>query len=172
MQAGEDYFQAMDNGVKLSRAEVQGRNMWLVWSGDNDRFWNFMTKPTLGGFDLLKIVAPDPKGPNRRDNRWYQLGLLNEPCFDAPTVPDKFGLWRDQRRTDCKPDPFANAEKYPGVKSGALGRVLPIGSFYGEPTGIIGLRLFPNPEFHENARDARKPDQYYNNPRLLSTART
>ena len=168
VQADEDYFQAMDNGVKLNRAEIQGRNMWLVWSGDNDRFWDFMTKPTLGGFDLLKIVAPDPKGPNRRDNRWYQLGLINEPCFDAPTAPDRFGLWRDQRRTDCKPDPFANAKKYPGVKSGALGRVLPVGSFYGEPTGIVGLRLFPNPEFDEKARAAWKPDQYYNNPRYYN----
>ena len=23
--------------------------------------------------------------------------------------------------------------------------VLPVGSYYGEPTGVIGLRLFPNP---------------------------
>src|SRR5829696_142896 len=75
-QADEDYFRAMDNGVKLDRAEIQGRNMWLVWSGGNDRFWDFMSKPTLGGFDLLKIVAPDPKSPNRRDNRWYQLGVV------------------------------------------------------------------------------------------------
>ena len=168
VQADEDYFRAMDNGVNLSRAEIQGRNMWLVWSGGNDRFWDYMTKPTLGGFDLLKIVAPDPKGANRRDNRWYQLGLLNEPCFDAPMAPDQFGLWRDRRRADCKPDPFANAKKYPGVKSGALGRVLPVGSYYGEPTGIIGLRLFPNPEFDEKARATWKPDQYYNNPRYYN----
>ena len=40
--------------------------MWLVWTGGNDRFWDGMSRPTLGGFDLLKIVAPDPKGENRR----------------------------------------------------------------------------------------------------------
>ena len=45
----------------------------------------------------------------------------------------------------CPPDPFANATKYPGVKIGARGKTVPVGSYYGEPTGIVGLRLFPNP---------------------------
>jgi len=36
--AGEDYFKDMDNGVALSPEEIKGRNMWLVWSGGNDRF--------------------------------------------------------------------------------------------------------------------------------------
>src|SRR5262245_47657689 len=52
-QADEDYFRDMDNAVQLDKAEIQGRNMWLVWSGGNDRFWDGMSKPTLGGFDLL-----------------------------------------------------------------------------------------------------------------------
>ena len=38
--ADEDYFQAMDNGVALTPDEVKGRNMWLVWTGGNDRFWD------------------------------------------------------------------------------------------------------------------------------------
>ena len=29
---------------------------------------------------------------------------------------------------------------------------MPVGSYYGEPTGIVGLRLFPNPDFDEKAR--------------------
>jgi hypothetical protein len=164
--ADEDYFRAMDNGVPLTREEVQGRNMWLVWTGGNDRFWDYMNKPTLGGFDLLKIVAPDPNGPNRRDNRWHQLGIVNEPCFDAPRQPDRFGLWRDVRRSgpDCPADPFADARKYPGVVQGSLGKVLPAASYYGEPTGILGLRLFPNPEFDEKARAAWNAERYYRDP--------
>ena len=35
-QAKEDYFRDMDNGVPLSADEVQGRNMWLLWTGGND----------------------------------------------------------------------------------------------------------------------------------------
>ena len=88
VHAAENYFHDMDNGVALTTAEVQGRNMWLVWTGGNDRFWDTMSRPTFGAFDLLKIIAPDPNGPNRRQNRWQQLGLVNEPCFAPPTHPD------------------------------------------------------------------------------------
>jgi hypothetical protein len=167
-QADEDYFRDMDDGVRLSPAEVQGRNMWLVWTGGNDRFWDSMSRPTFGGFDLLKIVAPDPNGPNRRDNRWYQLGLVNEPCFSAAKSPDQYGLWRDVRDPRCPPDPFANEQKYPGVKIGARGKTVPVGSYYGEPSGIVGLRLFSNPAFDEQAKARWDPKRYYSDPRYYN----
>src|SRR5438034_5899775 len=59
-QAKEDYFHDMDSGVALSPEEVQGRNMWLVWTGGNDRFWDKVTGSSLGTFDLLKIVTSHP----------------------------------------------------------------------------------------------------------------
>src|SRR5512147_2762254 len=110
-QADEDYFHDMDNGIALSADEVQGRNMWLVWTGGNDRFWDWMGKPTLGGFDLLKIIAPPPGSDMERAQRWQTLGLVNEPCFDPPLAdgdPSRFGLRLDMRRADCPADPFAN----------------------------------------------------------------
>ena len=36
-QASEDYFHDMDGGVELTEEEVKGRNMWIVWTGGNDR---------------------------------------------------------------------------------------------------------------------------------------
>src|SRR5262249_16183607 len=42
-QADEDYFHDMDHGVSLSPEEIRGRNMWLVWTGGNDRFWDKIT---------------------------------------------------------------------------------------------------------------------------------
>ena len=173
VQADEDYFRDMDNGIALTPDEVKGRNMWLVWTGGDDRFWDYMSKPTFGGFDLLKLVAPDPNGPNRRGNRWYQLGLVNEPCFSAPNKPDQYGLWRDVRAPSCPPDPFANEKKYPGVKIGARGNIVPVGSYFGEPSGIVGLRLFPNPDFdekakaHWNAARYYTEQRYYNDPKLV-----
>jgi hypothetical protein len=176
-QADEDYFKDMDNAVELTPEEVQGRNMWLVWSGGNDRFWDGMGKPTLGGFDLLKIVAPPPGSDFERPQRWYTLGLVNEPCFDAALPdgdPSRFGLRFDMRRTDCPPDPFADAQKYPGVKIGARGTtfedgsILPVGSYFGEPTGIMGLRLFTNPDFDEAAKKAWDPKRYYSDPAYYS----
>ena len=47
-QADEDYFKDMDGGIALTPDEVRGRNMWLVWSGGNDRFWTKMTDYTFG----------------------------------------------------------------------------------------------------------------------------
>ena len=173
--ADENYFHDMDGAIPLDAKEVAGRNMWLVWSGGNDRFWNGMARPTFGGFDLLKIIAPDPKGPNRRAMRWETLGLVNEPCFAAPTAPDaRFGLWLDTRSAACPPDPFADEAKYPGVKIGARGtelpdgKVLPVGSYYGYPSGIVGLRLFPNPDFDAVAAQRWDAKRYYGDPRYYT----
>ena len=54
--------------------------------------------------------------------------------------------------------------KYPGVKIGARGTNLPVGSFYGYATGIVGLRLFPNPAFDEEAAKKWDPKRYYEDP--------
>ncbi len=164
--ADEDYFHDMDGAIALSPEEIKGRNMWLVWSGGDDRFWDGMTTSTFGGFDLLKIVAYDPTRKIDRDRRWTYLGLMNEPCFDPPTSPDKdrFGLLLDLRRSDCPPDPFADETKYPGVKIGARGNTVPVGSYYGYPSGIVGLRLLPNPEFDEAAARRWDAAKYFTDP--------
>jgi hypothetical protein len=87
-----------------------------------------------------------------RSNRFDWYGLINEPCFEQATGPDEYGLWLDQRKKDCPDDPFDNVQKYPGVKIGARGTTVPVGSFYGRPSGIVGLRLFPNPDFDDAAK--------------------
>ena len=161
--ATEDYFHDMDGALALTPQEVGGRNMWLVWSGGNDRMWDKLTRDTFGAFDLLKIISSHPSQGYSRTNRWAYLGLVNEPCFEAAKGPDPAhkGLWLDQRATGCAPDPFENATKYPGVAVGARGTTLPNGSFYGEATGILGLRLFPNPAFDAKAANDWKPEKYY-----------
>ena len=68
--ADEDYFRAMDGGIALTPDEIKGRNMWLVWTGGNDRFWNQMTQYTFGAFDLLKASSSHPSLGYSRANRW------------------------------------------------------------------------------------------------------
>ncbi len=205
-----------------------------MWTGGNDRFWDYMANNTFGAFDLLKVLSSNPhvgycvdpkwkphdySAENRqhsyeysstsalsearcksegltwfipsRDNRFAWYGLINEPCFKKATKPDKYGLWLDVRTSDSKdctkPDPFADEKKYPGVKIGARGTTfkdgnkLPVGSYYGEPTGVVGLRLFPNPDFNEAAEEKwmaelkKYPDgsgfytdkDFYNNKHLV-----
>src|SRR5204863_6481992 len=53
--ATEDYFHGMDFNVvdghpirPFTQAEVQGRNMWLVWTAGDDRLWDRLTRDSLG----------------------------------------------------------------------------------------------------------------------------
>ena len=155
--AAENYFRDMDQSkdgvVELTENEIKGRNGWLVWTGGNDRFWDLISTVGNGALDFLKTLSSHPGLKFSRDNRWYYLGLVNEPCFVKATGPDpdRFGLWLDKRDPSCPPDPFENEKKYPGVALGARGKNLPVGSYYGYATGVVGLRLFPNPAFDEAA---------------------
>ncbi len=58
--------------------------------------------------------------------------MINQPGFRAPTKPDEYGLWLDEQ---MEPEPAGIDEK-----------------IYGKPSGVLGFRLFPNPEFNEEAR--------------------
>ena len=185
-----DYFQDMDYGAtkdpaalardlapylpgvtpeQALRAAVIGRNNWIVWTGGNDRLWDVMNRASFGELDFLKTISSHPSRPNlHRSKRWSYLGLVNEPCFKAPTGPrpDRFGLWLDVRDPNCPVDPFEDEVKYPGVQIGARGRSnkFPVGSYYGYATGVVGLRLFPNPAFDEEAEKKWDADKFYNDP--------
>jgi len=181
----EDYYADMDYGITKNpeavrlaldpyvkgisaqdavKAVVRGRNNWVVWTAGNDRLWDLLSVSSVGNLDLLKTISSHPSLPKpSRANRWSYLGLVNEPCYRKPAGPraDRFGLWLDERDPSCGPDPFENEQKYPGVKIGARGKNIPVGSYYGYGTGIVGLRLFPNPAFDEKAQQAWDPIRYY-----------
>ena len=55
-----------------------------------------------------------------------------------------------------------------GVKIGARGKNIPVGSYYGYASGIVGLRLFPNPDFDEAAQKKWQPERFYNDPDYYS----
>ena len=44
------------------------------------------------------------------------------------------------------------------------GKKVDLGSYYGEATGIVGLRLFANPEFDEKAAARWNAEDYYTKP--------
>jgi len=164
--AGEDYFHDMDGGLQLGPDEIKGRNTWIVWTAGNDRLWDKLSLTSVGTLDFLKTISSHPNLKANRDNRWDYLGLVNEPCFVKATAPDpkRYGLWLDQRQADCPPDPFESETNYPGVKAGARGKNIPAGSYYGYATGIVGMRLFPNPDFDERAEKKWDPVRYYTDP--------
>src|SRR5438105_3832344 len=97
-RAADDYdlFKDMDGGVIRkddpgdpdAADEIKGRNMWMVWTGGNDQFWDALIRRSFGTFDLLKSISSAPGSPFGRDNRWQYFDIVNEPCFDKATAPD------------------------------------------------------------------------------------
>ena len=164
--ADEDYFHDMDGAIRLTPDEIKGRNMWLLWTGGDDRMWNQLSVTSLGTLDFLKTISSHPGLPAWRGNRWEYLGLVNEPCYKQPTGPDpsRYGLWLDVRDPACGADPFENEDKYPGVRMGARGQNIATGSYYGYGTGIVGLRLFPNPDFDAAAAKKWDAKRFYADP--------
>src|SRR5215813_2098466 len=86
----------------------------------NQVFWDRLARESYGLVDLLKILDS-----RRRSTRFAKMGLINEPGFRTAERPDQFGLWIDER-AEAAP---------PGVDE----------TIYGRSSGVIGLRIFPNP---------------------------
>jgi hypothetical protein len=127
-QITADVFRPMDGGIDLSPEEIMGRNTWNLWSAGNQHFWNGVAQDSFGMMDLLKMLD-NRKFP--RGERFKTLGLVNEPGFRTVTKPDEFGLWLDEQ--EAEPE---------GIDE----------TVYGKPSGVLGFRLFPNPDFNEQAR--------------------
>ena len=138
-----DVFKPMDGGIALSPEAIKGRNTWNLWTGGDEQFWDRVAKENLGLFDLLKTIDS-----RKRDARFKELGLINQPGFKQATKPDKYGLWIDEA---VEPEP---AEIDPKV--------------YGRPTGVMGFRLFDNPEFTGDAVKAWDPVKYDADPKYAT----
>lgn len=89
-----------------------------------------------------------------RETRFCYTGLINEPGFRKASQPDEYGLCLDEAT-----DPVASFSKHHE-------------EIYGRPTGVLGLRLFPNPNFDQKAearwKEAMKTDAFYRDPSFYS----
>jgi hypothetical protein len=144
-QITADIFKPMDGGIDLSPEEIMGRNTWNLWSAGSERFWNYAAQDSFGLMDLLKSMD---NRKYKRGERFKVRGLMNQPGFRAPTKPDEFGLWLDEQ---IEPEPAGIDER-----------------IYGKPTGVLGFRLFPNPEFNAEARKKWDGERYMNDPSYYS----
>jgi hypothetical protein len=140
-----DVFQPMDGGIALSADEIKGRNTWNLWTGGDEQFWERMSRESYGMIDLLKTI--DSRG---RATRFTDMGLINEPGYRQATKPDEFGLWIDEADT---PEPAAIDPKV-----------------YGRSSGIMGIRIFPNPAFDADARKKWDAARFYGDPNYMVDA--
>lgn len=166
--------------------EVFGRNSWMIWAAGNEGFWDWLGRH-FGFIDLLKLVDT-----RNRSSRFTNAGLINEPGME-PGAADEFGLWLDQpsdpvirewRRTYIR-RVFGLAGAPAGGGYGGSGTsgyrgpgplggyesdlpdgyedVIPPPEIYGLSSGVVGLRLFPNPKFDAAAWEKGKAT-YYDDP--------
>ena len=157
----------MDGGIALTPDEVKGRNMWIVWTGGDDRLWDKLTNLTFGTFDLLKILSSYPGLKYSRDNRWNYLGSRQRAVLYQGHRPEPAALWvmarscvtRIARPTRSRMP--RNTLASPSARAARTSRPDPI---MDTPTGIVGLRLFPNPAFDEAAAKEWDPERFYDDP--------
>jgi hypothetical protein len=153
--ASVDYFAAIDDAVRLTAQEVRGRNTWLLWTAGDEAFWDYLATHSFGAFDLLKVLDS-----RNRSTRFLYYGLMNEPGFKKTHAADQFGLWLDE--PDGTRDPFYASRYDESFPKDAFVRT------YGRSSGIIGLRLFPNPNFDAAARRRWSSERFYDDPAYYS----
>jgi hypothetical protein len=127
--------------VELTPDELKGRIVWNLWTGDNAGFWNWLAMNAYGAGDLLKVVTW------RREQRFEKFGVMNQPGFVRPAQPDEHGLYVDVPR-----EPRYDVDRWIDAAT------------YGRSSGIMGLRLFPNPRFDAPARARWNVQRYDNDP--------
>lgn len=210
----QDLFHAMDGKadhgtyqeLKLTPQDVVGRNAWLLWTGNNEAFWDWLSRNGYGTIDLLKAIDPKNRG-----TQWTEGGLVTEPGMRPPTdeetkaafgirfarpIKADYSMYNLKQRNG---DSHRSSEMYyrvmapygatydspdnyqmpsyimpttneVGETEGPYGDYQPPDPYvYGFSSGIVGLRLFPNPEFNPSKgfdyqRYYDPEDSYSRNP--------
>ncbi|MDY3559476.1 hypothetical protein R5W23_000469 [Gemmata sp. JC673] len=179
-----DYFKDMDavgssggegaQPLALSAEAIKGRNAWAIWAAGNEAWWDWLARYGYGTIDLMWLLDPD-----RRDTRFARTGLVNEPGTRLPSDAETAQTYGVRFARPIRPDdgpcrvlPGDPLEKRPAhveYRPAAPGeKWYPASSYdpgerkypdeypvYGYPTGVVGLRLFPNPDFF-NSSSAQK----------------
>lgn len=125
----------------LTELEEHGRDTWYFWTGGgldatgqnavgDQALWRILAVESHGTFDLLQAIDSRYRG-----ERFKRFGVISDPDCRKATHADAYGLWLD----DCSGPDIPKPPDVPG-----------------EPTGVIGLRKFPNPKFKASEWDLKK----------------
>lgn len=194
---------------KLGREAIQGQNTWMLWAEGNETFWNWLQQDGYGLVDFMILLDSRKRGTRFKDTGMInqpgmksntvanELGLffdaadgekvlMTQPEYDKnvdgvlakrPAAP---GNHTDAQHTELF-EPY-DRQAYARIMSTLPQDGVDTG-VYGYPSGVVGLRLFPNPDFFgttdkaKSARDYWKqrvqsnPDQYYQSASLPADPR-
>ena len=152
---------------------IYGRNTWMMWCGGDEYFWDWLSQDAYGVLDFLRMLDS-----RKRESRFRDLGLINQPGLCANAKPGPYGLYLDMvdRRIGEGEgfSPYRGSKPNRSVDPNALESDGVNPAVYGYPSGVIGLRLFPNPGFTTN-RAAQKwwnAEAFYKDPNYARDPRT
>lgn len=150
---------------------IYGRNTWLLWCGGNEDFWDWLATDGYGVLDFLRMLDS-----RKRETRFRDLGLVNQPGLKRSTKPGPYGLYLDSVARMIGSEGSFNPLSDRSIITNEDGLISDgVDPYvYGYPSGVIGLRLFPNPAFKTNAaaRAHWNADSFYNDPAYAKDPRT
>jgi hypothetical protein len=179
-----DYRNADGVIDQAGRDAIRGQNTWMLWGEGNEVFWNWLQQDGYGLVDFLVLLDS-----RTRATRFARTGLVNQPGLKANTVRNPLGLYLDaadasvvmkQPATDIDAATHALAVRpvphdpkhpnrlfepgdqalYDSVVEGLPDDGIDP-AIYGYASGIVGLRLMPNPDFFGNTDAAARARAYW-----------
>jgi hypothetical protein len=155
------------DAAQLAQA-IRGQSTWMLWTEGDEAFWGWLIEHNYGFTDFLVLLDS-----RQREHRFHDAGLVNQPGMKAQKDPKKktLGLYLDQnpgppgvayesKRAGCAPFEHTDEARY----AKALADLATDGAdpdVYGYPSGVIGLRLFPNPDFFAKSDAAAEARRYW-----------
>jgi hypothetical protein len=201
-----DYTDGQGKVTKAGRDAIRGQNTWMLWGEGNDTFWGWLQEEGYGLVDFLVLLNSNHRStrfekagminqPGMKSNSTHKvLGLyLDEADGDQITLQqpkndiDQDGSTLAERvkapaNHSNKPVLTRAFEPYDEKKYAEVLAQLPRDGVdpdvYGYPSGVLGLRLFPNPDFfgksavatqaraHWEDRVEKTQDKFYSDPRI------
>lgn len=194
-----DYF----NGTGVpddARKAIRGQNTWMLWGEGNEAFWGWLQENGYGIADFLILIdsrnranrfkqsglinQPGMLAQTKASDRILGLYLdradgervkFPQPGNDIDVRTGRLAVAVTQPQNHPKFKEFFQIGDEPlydkTIAQLAKDGVDPL--VYGYPSGVVGLRLMPNPDFFGATNGARRAREYWNarvekNPKLDS----
>jgi hypothetical protein len=166
------------------RNGIRGQNTWVLWGEGNEAFWGWIQEKGYGLIDLMVMLDS-----RERATRFRTTGMMNQPGMKSNPqrllglyldVADGDAILMQQPDTDIDastgelaqrpvPPPGHPTQLFEPGDAALYEKVLaqlPYDgldpAIYGYPSGVVGLRLMPNPDFFGNTAAAAKARSYWN----------
>lgn len=173
-----------------ARAAIRGQNTWMLWGEGNEAFWGWLQENGYGLADFLVLVDSRQRAHRFHDaGLMNQPGMRAQVdptkkilglYLDAADG-DKIRLAQPTSDIDAATHKLAEPVKAPPSHQGvAYKEFFAIGDMalydstmaqlpqdgvdpriYGYPSGVVGLRLLPNPDFFGDSGAAKAARDYW-----------